>query len=127
MSKRLAIGVALIVIVIATSVFYAHRQLVEAGYPSCALSIEDSISQRLRHGMIDEVVVSDEWQKLSEEQERALFADFRSRGLTFDCVQFPQFADGSALAGDKGQIRFRREGPLISVRIESDENHARPY
>ena len=127
MAKRLLVGIAITALVIAGSFYYAYRQVIELGYPSCALSIEDAISLSIGRGALKGVIVSDEWQTLGEAEERAIFAEFQSAGLKFDCYQFPQFADGSALVGDKGQIRFRKEGKLIRVRIESDEGHERPY
>ncbi len=127
MSKRLLIVIASVFLIIVSFGYYAYKQLVEAGYLSCILSIEDTIGRELGRGAVKGVIVTDDWQTLGEDEEQALFADFRSKGVTFDCYQFARFADGSAFAGTKGQIRFRREGPIIRVRIESDESHKVGY
>ena len=127
MSKKLLIGIVVILLAFMASGYYGYRKLIEAGYPSCVLSIEDVISREFERGAIKGVIVTDEWQTLGEDEEQALFTEFQYTGLKFDCRQFPQFADGSALVGSKGHIRFRKEGRLIRVRIESDEGHERPY
>ncbi len=107
--------------------YYGYTKLIEAGYPSCVLSIEEVIQQKMDRGDLKGINVTDQWQILGEDEEQALFAEFRSKGLKFDCKQFVRFADGTALVGSKGHVRFRKEGRLIRVRIESEEGYERPY
>ncbi len=125
--KEIFVGITLICLVFVAIGYYVYNQLVEAGFPSCVLSIEDVIRHEFERGALKGVIVTEEWQTLSEEREQGVFTEFRSTDTRFDCKQFPQFADGSALVGSNGQIRFRREGQITRVLIESDEKHARSY
>ena len=127
MFKKVLIGIVFTLLAFVAAGYYGYRTLIEYGYPSCALSIEEVIRHSLESDRIQGLIVTDEWQTLGESDERALFSEFQSKGLRFDCYQFPQFVDGSALIGDKGYIRFRKEDHFIRVRIESDEAHERLY
>ncbi len=127
MSKKLIIEIVVILLAITAVGYYGYRRLNEVAYPSCVLSIEEVIRRDFERGKIEGVMVTDEWQTLGEDQEQAIFAEFRSRGLKFDCAQFAHFADGSALLGSKGYIRYRKEDDHVVVRIESDEGYERPY
>lgn len=127
MSTKAIICIIVILLAIIAAGYYGYSQLIEAGYPPCASSIEELIRREFERGAIKGVVASDEWQALGENEEQAIFAEFRSKGMDFDCSQFERFADGSALIGNKGYIRFRKEGSNFRVRIESDEDHEIPY
>lgn len=124
MSKIGPIVIVIILLAFTEVGYFGYARLIEAGYPSCVLSIEEVIRQEIERGGI---IVKDEWQILGEDEEQALFTEFRLKGLKFDCKQFARFADGRALIGSRGHIRFRKEGRLIRVRIESDEGYERPY
>ncbi len=127
MSKKLLISVAFILLPILAFGYFVNWKMIEAAYPSCVLSIEEVIRLNLEHGKIEGVMVTEEWQTFGEDQEQAIFAEFRSKGLKFDCKQFAHFADGSALVGSKGYIRYRKENKRIMVRIESEEGYERTY
>ena len=63
-----------ILAVLGAGLYSGYRNLVEAGYESCALSLEDGIANAI--GLVeirDKIAMSEEWRTLSEDEERLIF------------------------------------------------------
>src|SRR5687767_11773480 len=93
-------------------------QLKDSGYDSCVLSIETAFGEALVNDpeLSRRIAATEEWRTLDEEEERVLFDKFTSANRNFDCTQFGEYANGTALHGDKGRIRLRKENGRVRVR-----------
>ncbi len=106
--------------------YWLWNSIKEMGYESCVLSVESAIGQALESAEFNQrIVLTDKWRTLDEEEERLVFNKFVSIGRRFDCKQFPEYEDGSAIVGDHGRIKAKRDANRIIVQIEDDEGHAR--
>lgn len=117
-----------ILLVILTAIgvgcYLLFSRMKETGYEPCVLSIESAFSVALDSDELKgEFLLSEDWRYLDEDEERMLFDKFPGR--TFDCVQFPEYADGSVLRETNGRIKAKRSGQNASVRLEVDDGRTR--
>lgn len=126
---RYSIAIILTLTGVAVTAYIFFHQLKEAGYESCVLSIESAFAQALAldSDLSREIIATNEWRTLDEDEERILFDKFIAAGRIFDCKQFGEYANGEALRGDKGRINVRRDGQRVEVRIEVDDGRSRRF
>ena len=94
--------------VLGAGAYLVYRQLVEAGYESCVLSLEDGIANAIGLAEIREKIrMTEEWRTLSEDEERLIFDKFNAIGRRFDCAQFGEYENGEIFRGEYGLIKVR--------------------
>ena len=127
MSKGLIITIVILV-VLGAGLYIGYRNLVEAGYESCVLSLEDGIANAIGlAGIRDKIPVTDEWRSLSEDEERLIFVRFKAMGVGFDCKNFIEYANGDIFRGEHGRINVRLVDGWVRVRVEIDDGRVRKY
>lgn len=125
MSRSWIITVIILVLV-GAGIYLAWRSIVEMGYESCVLSIEDSFGNRLSlPDLREKIPVSDEWRYLSEAEERLLFDSIADQGRGFDCAQFRDYANGEALRGDNGRVKVGKVEKHIRARLDINDGRER--
>jgi hypothetical protein len=127
MSKSWIITV-IILLLVGAGIYFAWRSLIELGYDSCVLSIEDRMGTTLSLREFQEKIpLSDQWRELSEDEERLLFDRFVAEGTRFDCKNFSEYANGEALRGSNGRVIARKDGSRILARTEVKDGRVRQY
>lgn len=117
-----------ILVLAGAGIYFAWLSLIESGYESCVLSIEDRIGATLSlREFKEKIPLSDEWRELSEDEERMIFDKFVAEGVRFDCQNFSEYASGEALRGSKGRVIARKDGPRILARTEVKDGRVRQY
>jgi hypothetical protein len=124
--KKIAAAIVLLMLAVGAGggyfVFWKLKQ-------SCRTSVEGAISKALEHdlNLSQKILVTNEFRALSEEEERILFDKFIADGQTFDCRQFPEYANGEVVRGTHGRIEVRRQGEWVGVRIVIDDGQTRRF
>lgn len=107
-----------ILVVLGAGLYLGYRNLVEAGYESCVLSLEDGIANAIGLAEIrDKIAMSGEWRTLSEDEERLIFVRLNASGRRFDCANFGEYADGEVFRGEYGRIKVRKSGQFVRAHV----------